>query len=348
MGEPACGGFMPDASVVVTCFNLERYIAPAIQSVLDQDFAGEVEIIVVDDCSTDRSAEIIQGFDGVRYLRTERNCGVLLATLGGTEAAAADVVLFLDGDDLWERGKLGAVVRRFRQNPRIGFVTHDLSYADQNGERLDRPTRPEAEMAGVAPAEVSDKLRSGILELGDFIWLGSAYAVRKSVGKVEGFAEFARALPDPANTYQDWPLAYWVASLSGVELDYIAEKLFRYRLHDLNYSGDASTPDRAIRNFTRTLNTNRAMLAIAEMRNLPADVVRRVGERIALNEYLIDLNGDHRARAAVGLLRNSSQLARRGLLLKELVRFVAIQLMGARRFARIAARRKRFRDVPVT
>ncbi len=339
---------MPDASVIVTCFNLERYIAPAIHSALDQDFAGEVEIIVVDDCSTDRSAEIIQAFEGVHYLRTERNCGVLLATLAGIEAARSDLVVFLDGDDLWEPGKLAAVVERFRQNPRIGFVTHDLWYADPSGERLDRPTRPQAEMGGVATGQVSEKLRSAILELGDYVWLGSAYAVRKSVGEVEAFAEWVRALPDPTNTYQDWPLAYWVASLPDVELDYIAEKLFRYRLHQLNYSGDSSTSDRMLRNLKRTRNTTQAMLEIARMRGLPTRITDIVEQRIRFWDYLIDLYAGRRGRAALGLLRNASQLVRRGLLLKELARYLAIQVIGARRFARLAARRKRFRDLPVT
>src|SRR4051812_20803492 len=95
-----------DASVIVTCFNLERYIRAAIESVLGQSFAGNLEIIVVDDCSTDRSAEIVRSYEGIRYLKTERNGGVLLAILAGLEAASADILFFLDGDDLWHPAKV--------------------------------------------------------------------------------------------------------------------------------------------------------------------------------------------------------------------------------------------------
>src|SRR6478672_7597777 len=285
---------MPDASVVVTCYNLERYIGAAIESVLAQDFGGEVEVIVVDDCSTDGSAGVIRSHDRVRCLQTDRNGGVLLAMLAGLEVTTSDIVFFLDGDDLWESDKLSAVLPSFVPNPRVGFVTHDLHYAGPDGEPLDRPTRPEAAMAKVLPSDCGEKVRAGILEIDDYVWLGSAFAVRKSAIDLAGFVAFARALPDPANTYQDWTLAYWIAAQAEVTLDYVPQKLFRYRLHALNYSGDARTPDRAIRNLMRTLNTNRAILEIARRRHLPERIIRIVGERIAFCEYRIDLDRGRR------------------------------------------------------
>jgi glycosyltransferase involved in cell wall biosynthesis len=337
-----------DASVVVTCYNLERYIGAAIESVLAQDFAGEVEVIVADDCSTDGSANVIRACPDVRYLRTPRNGGVLLAMLAGLEATTSDLVFFLDGDDLWEPGKLSAVLPRFAANTRVGFVTHDLHYAGPDGEPLDRPTRPEAAMTRVAPQQFGERVREGILEIDDFVWLGSAFAIRKSVIEHKDFENFARALPDPANTYQDWTLAYWIAAQSEVELDHVPQKLFRYRLHELNYSGDARTPERAIRNLTRTLNTNRAILEIARMRRLPARIIRIVEDRIAFGEYRIDLDSGRRGRAAARFLRTVPELRRRGVLFKELLRFAAVQVVGPGRFARFAAKRTILRDLPVS
>jgi glycosyltransferase involved in cell wall biosynthesis len=339
---------MPDASVVVTCFDLERYIGAAIESVLAQDFAGEVELIVVDDCSSDRSIEIIRSFDRVRCLSTGRNGGVLLAMLAGLEATTSDIVLFLDGDDLWEQGKLSAVLPRFAANPKTGFVTHDLDYAGPAGEPLGRPTRPATAFADLPPERYDAKLRAGILEIDDFVWLGSAFAIRKSAIDLDGFIAFARALPDPANTYQDWPLAYWIAAQPEVALDYVPEKLFRYRLHELNYSGDARTPERAIRNLARTRNTNRAILDIARRFHLPDRILRIVEERIAFCEYRIDLDRGRRGKAVAGFLRNARELRRRGVLFKEALRFLGVQALGPERFARFAARRTLLRDLPVT
>jgi len=339
---------MISATVLITCYNLERYIGDAIRSVLAQTFDGGVEVIAVDDCSTDGSADIIRSFPEVRYLKTERNGGVLLATLTGIEAATTDILFFLDGDDLWEPAKLATVLPRFAVNPRLGLVTHDLSYVDGSGRPLARTTLPAAKMADVPLAEVSAKVRNGILEADDFVWLGSAYAVRKSIADLNGFVAFARALPDPANTYQDWPLAFWVAARHDVALDYVPDKLFRYRLHQLNYSGDAGTPDKAIRNFRRAINTNRAQIDIARARGLPGRVLEILEARVRFYEYLVDLFIGRRAKALRGFIASIPDLRRRGLLGKELFRFLAVQTFGPEGFSRLATRRTVLRNLPTS
>jgi glycosyltransferase involved in cell wall biosynthesis len=339
---------MADASVVVTCFNLERYIGAAIESVLAQDFDDAIQIIVVDDCSTDGSAAVIRSFPAVQYLRMPVNGGVLQATLAGIQATSSDLVLFLDGDDLWEPGKLPTVLSRFAADPSLGLATHDLRYIDAEGVPLDRPSRPQAALGSLTTDEQRARVRQGILHIDDYVWLGSALAIRKSVIDLAGFMVFARALPDPANTYQDWPLAYWIAAQAEVGLEYIPEKLFRYRLHEANHSGDARTPARAVRNLTRAINTNLAIADIARMRNLSPRLRRIVEARIRLNCYLVELNGGHRLRALMGLIKNAPDLRRRRLLLKEVARYLGVQLLGPRRFAALVSRRRILRNLPVT
>ena len=88
-------------SVVVIVFNLDAYIGQAIDSVLCQTRKAD-EVIVVDDCSTDQSAERVKAYgDKVRYLRMPKNCGALLTALHGVKAASGDIVCMLDGDDYW-------------------------------------------------------------------------------------------------------------------------------------------------------------------------------------------------------------------------------------------------------
>lgn len=320
-------------SVVVTCFNLAPYIGDAITSVLAQQFAGEVEIIVVDDCSTDGSAEIIKSFPRVRYLHQPSNGGVLLATLAGLEAASHDVVAFLDGDDLWEPGKLDAVTAALAADPRAALVTHDLRYADASGAAIARTTRPEQVLTRSDPAKREQLVRDGILRHGDYVWLGSALAIRRSLAECAGFIAFARALPDPANTYQDWPLAFWIASLPRVSLAYVPEKLFRYRLHQANYSGDSATVAKALRNLNRTRNTAEAMHRIAVMRGLPQEIIRSTERQRAFAAALVDLYSGRRGAAARGWLRSLPLLFERGMLVKETARFAAIHLLGAERFS---------------
>lgn len=340
-----CAAMPEPVTVVVTCYNLERYVGAAIESVLAQDYGGPVEIIVVDDCSSDQSAGVIQSYPEVACLRTERNRGVLLATVAGIEQAGADLLFFLDGDDLWEPGKLSAAAERFAADPALGFITHDLCYIDSDGKVLDRPSRPQSAMAEVPASAAGEAVRKGILTLDDYVWLGSAFGIRGSVAAIDGFIDFARSLPDPRNTYQDWPLAFWVASMPEVELGYVPAKLFRYRLHQLNHSGDAATAQKAVRNLKRTLNTVDAMKEIARRRELPEAILRLLDERLAFLRYLVDLNSGDRMRAARGFLRSSAHLRRRRVLGKELARFAAIQTLGPEMFARIAGRRRIFRNL---
>jgi glycosyltransferase involved in cell wall biosynthesis len=332
-------------SVVVTCFNLAAYIGDAIASVLEQEFAGEIEIIVVDDCSTDGSAEIVKRFPRVRYIRQPANGGVLLATIAGLEAASHDIVAFLDGDDLWELGKVDAVAAAFAAAPLAALVTHDLRYADAAGRAIARLTRPEQVLTRADPAKREQLVRDGILRHGDYVWLGSALAVRRSLAECAEFIAFARALPDPANTYQDWPLAFWIASLAGARLAYVPKKLFRYRLHDAHYSGDAATAAKALRNLTRTRNTCDAMRRIAVLRGLPPDIVRSTERQRHFAAALVDLYSGRRGRAARTWLRSLPLLIERGLLLKETARFAAIQLLGAERFSTLRKAQRRRQSV---
>src|SRR5436309_14667644 len=111
----------PLVSVVIPVYNGERYLADAIQSVLDQTYRN-FEVIVVDDGSTDRSAEIAKRFgEAVRYVyRT--NGGVCKARNAGIAAARGAYIAFLDQDDLWLHDKLAAQVAYLDSHPEAGAV----------------------------------------------------------------------------------------------------------------------------------------------------------------------------------------------------------------------------------
>ena len=115
----------PRISVLIDTHNQERYIEQAIVSVLEQDFpAEEVEILVVDDGSTDRTPEIVGKFvPRVRYLRKE-NGGQASAFNACIPELHGRIVSFLDGDDWWARKKLAAVAEAFERNPEIAAVGH--------------------------------------------------------------------------------------------------------------------------------------------------------------------------------------------------------------------------------
>jgi glycosyltransferase involved in cell wall biosynthesis len=331
-------------SVVVTCHNLEKYIAAAIESALNQDYPGSVDVLVIDDCSTDRSAEIIKSYESVRYLRPEQNRGVLMATVLGLESTTGELVFFLDGDDVWEATKLSTVVERFRADSKLALVTHDLTYIDSHGKVLDKKTRVEDVMGSTHPPSEGKAIHDGILLHSDYVWLGSAYAVRRTLGDLKGFCSFAKGLPDSFNTYQDWPLAFWVACQPGVSCGYVPLKLFRYRLHGANHSGDASSVGKAIRNVRRARNTMQAISEIADRFMAEARVHKATNRKLAFYKYLEDLYSGHKGHATTAFFASLAYLMTSPEpLLKEVFRFLAVQFLGVERFIGLASIRARKR-----
>jgi glycosyltransferase involved in cell wall biosynthesis len=98
---------LPRVSVVIPCFNAQRYIGATLRSVLAQEGVS-LEVVVVDDGSSDGSAQqVAQDFPQVKLLRVP-NGGVARARNRGIEAATGDWIAFVDADDIWLPGKLQA------------------------------------------------------------------------------------------------------------------------------------------------------------------------------------------------------------------------------------------------
>jgi len=111
----------PTVSVVMPTFNGAKYIEQAIDSALTQTYPS-LEIIVVDDGSTDATAEIVKSYgDKVTYI-LQQNQGTAAAYNTGITAASGDFVAFLEQDDLWEPEKNAHQVRLFATNDRLGMV----------------------------------------------------------------------------------------------------------------------------------------------------------------------------------------------------------------------------------
>jgi glycosyltransferase involved in cell wall biosynthesis len=103
-------------SVVIPCFNASRYIAAAIRSVQEQHWKP-LEIIVVDDGSTDGSAELVaSAFPEVRLIR-QANQGAAAARNHGVRQASGTWIAFLDADDIWLPGKLAAQADKLLADP---------------------------------------------------------------------------------------------------------------------------------------------------------------------------------------------------------------------------------------
>jgi glycosyltransferase involved in cell wall biosynthesis len=117
-------------SAIVPVFNGARYLEECLRSAVDQNLPPS-EVIVVDDGSTDRSAEIAESFGPpVRCIR-QANTGVAGARNRALSAATGEFIGFLDQDDLWPQGKLESQVAALRANPEVGIVSGRIRVIDK-------------------------------------------------------------------------------------------------------------------------------------------------------------------------------------------------------------------------
>ena len=127
---------MPKFSIIIPCYNTERYVGEAIRSALAQTVA-DLEVVVVDDGSTDGSWPAIAGEAGdsrVRVIR-QANQGLGAARNAGLAAATGEYINFLDADDRLEPHKFALQGRVLDENPAIGLVLCNGYFIDADGTR---------------------------------------------------------------------------------------------------------------------------------------------------------------------------------------------------------------------
>src|ERR1700676_3283610 len=115
----------PHVSVLIDTYNHERFIAQAITSVLEQDMPmSDVEIVVVDDGSTDHTPEIARRFEPrVRVMR-KANGGQASAFNLALPQTRGEIIAMLDGDDWWAKQKLRRALETLKEYPDVGIVGH--------------------------------------------------------------------------------------------------------------------------------------------------------------------------------------------------------------------------------
>lgn len=108
-------------TVIIPAFNGERWVAEAIDSALAQT-VPPLEVIVVDDGSTDATAAVLAGYGGRIRAITQPNQGVAAARNTGLRAARGGTIAFLDADDAWHPRKLELQLRILSEQPRLGLL----------------------------------------------------------------------------------------------------------------------------------------------------------------------------------------------------------------------------------
>ncbi len=126
-------------SIIITAYNYERYIERAIRSCLDQSLGSHLyEVIVVNDCSTDNSAKILENYkDEIRLFNLETNVGLAAARNFGIKKALGQFILFLDADDYLQRDILLIQKTFLSENNKLDAVSVDYYLVDDRGNHLE-------------------------------------------------------------------------------------------------------------------------------------------------------------------------------------------------------------------
>jgi len=197
----------PRLSVIIPVYNAERYVAEAIQSVLDQDY-DDLEIVVVDDGSTDGSAAVAQQFKEIRLIRQE-NQGPGAGLNTGILNAGGDLIAFLDADDKWEPATLGRRVARFDDDPNLDMA-HGRVIEFASPELKSQVLTADRAVANPVPARLG----------------GTTMIKREALGRV-GLMDTTLKL----GAWMDWLMRADEAGLKTVSHD---DLVLHRRIHDDN------------------------------------------------------------------------------------------------------------------
>lgn len=229
---------MPRVSVLIPTWNREEYLGEAIESVLAQTYR-DFEIVVVDDGSTDGTAELVKRYDQVRYV-WQPHSGIPAARNRALEEARGELIAWLDSDDLYAPTKL----------------EKQVAYLD---------THPECQIVFCLPVGFSGiayrSMTHSQQKLTDVY--GAAYkrclpaaCIRETL-----FAQYGKFLPD----YSRGEDTEWIARIciGGVDIGHcLMERLYRARIHDSQVSHRTDIPSKkylkiyadAIRSAKREMN----------------------------------------------------------------------------------------------
>ena len=210
----------PLVSILVPCFNHERYIEECLLSILKQDY-DNFELIVVNDGSTDASAEKIEArrqIYGFQFYQQD-NQGVSAAVNTALSHASGEFVITHDSDDVMLAGRLCKQVAYLQEHPEVGLLGARAIYIDANG----------------TPLKNSESRNTSVQTWTFEQLLAKAHAVgapvamyrREAIDKVGGY--------DPSIKVQDFQMTLKIAYLN-YRIDILPDFVTLYRRHDTNIS----------------------------------------------------------------------------------------------------------------
>jgi glycosyltransferase involved in cell wall biosynthesis len=220
----------PLFSVIINNYNYGRYIEEAIESVLNQTFPqDDIEIIVVDDGSTDDSLERINKYQGKISCIYQENSGQAAALNAGIVRAKGRIISFLDSDDYWDPMKLECVSEEFKKSESMDFVYHFMNVVDNKKKIIDRYVYPDplSKQQPGAKGRYLDRYLKGTLP-----WFSPTSGMTIKADCLKNTIPIPSEFRICADLYLHYMLPFYIR-----ELSLIKEPLGYNRLHGMNLTG---------------------------------------------------------------------------------------------------------------
>jgi cellulose synthase/poly-beta-1,6-N-acetylglucosamine synthase-like glycosyltransferase len=165
-------GKLPHISIIIPAHNEEKYLLACLESMRNQDYAGTYEIIVVDNASTDNTANVALGMGAQVVYENKRSPAC--ARQKGLEIAKGDIVAFIDGDTQAPRYWLSTIVSCFLREPETPVISGPYAFSDAG-----RIVRISSYVGNFISISLDDLFRKAFNK-GNALW-GSNFAARRSV-----------------------------------------------------------------------------------------------------------------------------------------------------------------------
>ena len=215
----------PKVSVIIPTYNRTNLLPRAIKSVLNQTFK-DFELIIVDDCSTDNTEEVIRKFQKkdkrIKHIRHEKNRGLSAVRNTGIRITKGEYIGFLDDDDEWLPEKLEKQIKLFSSSPdkKLGFVACDYLEINSNTGAVFRYNIPKYKNAFKTLLKSTSLCNS------------SNTIVKRNVLDDVGFFD------ENLEVGEDRDM--WIRIAQKYDFDFVPELLFRYYIHQNNITKTTS------------------------------------------------------------------------------------------------------------
>lgn len=250
---------MPTVSIIIPTHSRPHLLQRAVESA--QSAGTGVEVVVVDDASTDGTAKICRELEGIKYVRLEHNQGVASARNVGILASSADYIAFLDDDDLRLPGSLDLQVLALMNNRDAGFSCGAMLMADQEGRLTGEVSMPNHQ---------SGDLFWQLLEL-DFPVMPISVVIRRECFSRVGLFNSSLSGID------DWDILVRIAELYPVAVSVEPVSIYR---KPTPRSGQGSSAQAG--HLSRVARHQLRLLNLPRVRSAPVSLKREVRRR-ALN-----------------------------------------------------------------